>query len=84
MIAHPSLLAVAAREAGIKLPEDIDADFESDEYPHWFVFLSVQTGLRMPSPGCHFENAKIVAAIPEDEIRLVTISMLRDLGFSGL
>lgn len=79
MIALPVMLANAAAEAGMKVPPDPD-NFERDEYPHFNVLCFVQLGSSMPNPHAHFDNAKIIAAIPERAIRLVTLTDLAKLG----
>ncbi len=71
MIAFPSLLVQPAEQAGIPVPEDIE-NYDPDEYPYWNVFTIMQCGRRMPSPNAHWENAKIIAAIPADRIKVVT------------
>ena len=79
MIAFPDLLVRPAIDAGIKTPNDIDGDWSKDDYPHWHVFTSWQLGRAMPSPSSHWENAKTIAAIPEDRIRHVTFGDLQQL-----
>ncbi len=81
MIAFPSMLASAAAEAGMKVPEDPDA-FDPEEFPHFAVFCKAQLGAPMPSPDSHWENAKVVAAIPADKIMSVTMAELRATGFA--
>ena len=68
-----------AKDAGIKVPDDLD-NYNHDEYVHWTVFCNVQLGRRMPSPNSHWRNAEIIAAIPDDKIQLITMSELIDLG----
>ena len=82
MIVIPSALVPAAEDAGIKVPENLE-DFDSDKYPHWHVFMSAQLGVSMPSPGCHFENAKIIAALSDKEVLTITMKQLRAKGFQG-
>ena len=81
MIAFPGLLAGPAEEAGMKVPEDPE-DFDPKEFPHFSVFLKVQLGAPMPGPTAHWENAKVVASVPDDLIRLVTFKDLLDGGLS--
>jgi len=82
MIATASGLVSAAEDAGIKVPENLE-DFDSDKYPHWHVFMAVQLGVPMPSPGCHFENAKIIAALSNKEALTIMMKQLREKGFQG-
>lgn len=55
-------------------------DFDKNEFPHFAVFCGMQLAVPM-GPGDHWENAKVVAAIPEQEIRTVTPQILWDRGF---
>ena len=80
MIAFPMLLIGPAMEAGMSVPDDPDSE-DKDTYPHWFVFLEMQLGRPMPSPNSHWENAKVVAGIPDENIRLVTPEDLDRLGY---
>lgn len=82
MLAFPVMLVEAAERAGIKIPDDID-NFDINLYPHWHVFCAAQLGQPMPTPGCHWENAEVIAAIPEDRIRAVTLLELREKGFQS-
>ena len=79
MLAFPSMIEEAARKAGMKVPDDLD-EYPLRDFPHWFVFCQAQLGRRC-EPGEHWENAKVVAAIPDDEITEITIQRLIDKGF---
>ena len=81
MLAFPEMIAPAAEEAGIKVPEDLE-NFDPKEYPHWLVFSKVQLGAPMPHASAHWENAKVVAKVPEDKIKLVTLKELEELGLA--
>lgn len=86
MMAFPSMLLKAAQEAGMKTPplEDQNTEgFDPTEFPHFHVFCIVQLGRRMEL-GEHWENAKVVAAIPDEFIHLVTLRQLiaRGLAYS--
>lgn len=80
MFAFPGMLVSAARKAGIKVPDDYD-NFNSHEFPHFEVFCIAQLGQSMPYPGVHFDNAKIIASIPETEIKTITMESLYSKGF---
>lgn len=76
MMVFPSQIASAAEQAGMKVPEDLDAEeFDCEKYPHFAVFCNVQL-CRPIQWGEHWENAKIVAAVPEFEIKTITIDQL--------
>lgn len=74
MLVFPGMLVAAATEAGMKVPPDPD-NFDSGQYPHFRVFCNMQLGRRM-QPGEQWENAKVIAAVPEDEIRTITAADL--------
>jgi len=77
------LLVNPAREAGIKVPPDEHLDdYAPDEYPHWHVYLLCQIGAPMPHASAHWENAKVIAEIPEGEIRTITRAQLTKRGFA--
>jgi hypothetical protein len=81
MIASPRLLVAPATEAGIAIPPDTN-DYDVPSFPYWHVFCVMQLGTEMPTPNTHFENAKIIASIPDDKIEVVTIEDVLALGFS--
>lgn len=80
MIAFRGMLVGAAEKAGIKIPADPDK-YDKDEYTHWHVFCLVQLGRPTRYHGEHWDNAKVIAEIPDDEIAKV---MLEDLIGRGL
>lgn len=79
MIIFPFLLARAAEEAGMKVPEDTE-NFDAATFPHFWVFCQVQLGVPM-EPNDHWENAKVIAAISEEEIKRITVGQLIERGF---
>jgi hypothetical protein len=79
MIAFPGMLIAPAKEAGMKIPENAD-NFNSEEFPHFKVFCFVQLGRPMPFPTSHWENAKVVASIPQEKIFTITAGELLDMG----
>ncbi len=81
MLAFPSMLVKPAEEAGIKTPEDPD-NFDAVEFPHFQVFCHMQLGQPMPDPSAHWENAKVVAKIPNDKILSITYDEILGIGFS--
>jgi hypothetical protein len=80
MIAFRGMLVGPAQEAGIKVPVDPD-NFDANEYSHWAVYCTMQLGRRIPTMTEHWGNAKIIAGIPEEKIRSVTIEAISALGF---
>lgn len=78
MIAFPGMLVAAAEQAGMKTPDNPD-DFDREDYKHFQVFCNAQL-CRPMSPGEHWDNAKVIAEIPEEEITTVTLADLIDRG----
>ena len=83
MLAFQSMIHKAAKDAGMEVPamELLDAfdgepTWDPEEYPHFHVFCNVQLGRSMHSMGQHWDNAKIVAAVPVEELRTVTLEGL--------
>ena len=81
MIAFPEMLVKPARDAGMMVPEDPD-DYDAATFPHWHVYLTAQLGAGMPTPDAHWNNAKVIAAVPTDHIKKVTVAELISQGFS--
>lgn len=88
MLIFPSMIAHAAEQAGIKTPnfDDMDDDwsFDAEEFPHFQVFCIAQLCRPMMDMGEHWDNAKVIAEIPESEIKNVTFHRLIELGFVGI
>jgi hypothetical protein len=79
MIAFPGMLVSHADSAGMKVPEDPD-NFDANKYPHFSVYLTWQIGRPIIRNTSHWDNAKIIADIPEDKIKLITYGELIALG----
>lgn len=79
MLAFPGMLINPAKQAGMKVPEDAD-NFDPNEFPHFKAFCNIQLGQPMPSPTSHWENAKIVASIPQEKIFTITIGEMLNMG----
>jgi hypothetical protein len=80
MLAFPGMLTEPAKRAGIKVPPNPE-DYDKNKYPHFAVFCSMQLGRRMSSATSHWENAKVIASIPDDKIRVVTAENILGMGF---
>ena len=79
MIGFEEMLVEPAVQAGIKIPDD-PYKYDPEEFPHWTVFCNWQLGRSLPSPDSHFRNAQIIAAVPDDRIKLIYTSEMIDLG----
>lgn len=84
MIAMPELLAEPASDAGISIPDEIPEDLDSirETHTHFFVYCMMQLGAPMPSPTSHWENAKVIAQLSDEEIIKVTPAILEEKGFA--
>lgn len=85
MIVFESMLLSAATTAGMKTPpiEQCDNDthpFTREEYPHFTVFCAVQLARPVSYHGEHWENAKVIAAVPEVEICSIDLPTLIEKG----
>lgn len=82
MIVYPGMIVEAGRKAGMKVPEnpDVDGSWKAEDYPHFNVFCNVQLARPLSYWGEHWENAKIIAAIPETEIKTITLESLLSRG----
>lgn len=80
MLVFSSLLESAAKAAEMKVPDNPDGyDWSPDDFPHFHVFCNVQL-CRPMQPGEHWDNAKVIAAIPEDEIKEISLEGLLNRG----
>lgn len=80
MISNPRMIEQAARDAGMKVPPDVTEDYDKEEYPHWAVYCTLQLGVPVRW-GNHWKNARIIAQVPEEKIKTMTVRDFEDLGF---
>lgn len=74
MFAFPGMFKPHIEDSNLKLPDDFE-DYDPEQYPHFHVFML--THLCQPIYIWALEeNANIIAAISEDEIRQVTFEHL--------
>lgn len=92
MLAFSSFLIEPAENVGLAVPDQMElAQYESGsstkrgeiilKYPHFHLFCCAQLGREMRH-GEQWDNAKIIAALPLEKIRTITLEELRELGFS--
>lgn len=81
MLAFPGMLVEAAKKVGMKVPEDPD-NFDKNKFPHFVVFCNAQLCRPVCYHGEHWDNAKIIAAIPDDKIMEVSLNDLLKEGLS--
>lgn len=81
MMAFPSMLVNPAKKAGIPVPEDPD-NFDRDAFQRFHLFCLAQLGQSMPYPDCVWGNARVIAAIPEEELKKVSFANLIERGYA--
>jgi hypothetical protein len=74
MLVFPSMLILAAIAASIKVPKDVD-NFDSNEFPYFSVFCTIQLCRPMHVLSEHWD-------IPDKKIRKITIIDLINKGLS--
>lgn len=84
MIVFPSMLLEPAAKAGIKTPTPVNDNddwwWNLEEFPHFSVFCIVQLCRPMKMDGEQWRNAKVIAAISEENIKEVTLTELISMG----
>jgi hypothetical protein len=81
MIVSPLMLVEPAKKAGMLVPDSLEGEIDGEKYPHFNVFCNAQLCRPLSSWSDHWENAKIVAEIPDDKIRTLTYSELIERGW---
>lgn len=71
MLAFPEMLEAPAKQAGMKVPPNTER-FSKLKFPHFHIFCKLQLNRRM-KPGEQWNNAKVIAAIPEKELKKMTL-----------
>jgi len=80
MFGFPDMLKNHIENSNLKQPEDFN-NYNLEEFPHFSVFMA--THLCCPVDVYALEDdANIIAAIPEDQIRAVTYGDLVEMGMS--
>lgn len=79
MIAFTDMLIIPAKASGMKVPDNAE-DYSPEEYPHFYVYERCQIGSPMPNPNSHWNNAKLISIIPDDEIKTVCFADLLEMG----
>jgi hypothetical protein len=82
MIAFPNILASYAKDAGMAVPEDPEKFLEcKEEFPHFAVYCLLQLGTSMPNAMSARTNADVIAAVPADKVKDMTLADFEALGF---
>lgn len=83
MLAFPKMIIQHAEKAGIKVPPDVD-NYKPEDYTHWHVFCNLQLACPLVSWDEPWTNAEVVAKIPANEIKTITMEEIEQRGFIGL
>jgi len=81
MLVFPGMIAESARQAGMKVPADPDGKWSPEDYPHFHVFCNMQLCRSLADFGAHWDNAKVIAALSDEDVRKVTKDDLISRGF---
>lgn len=88
MLAFPSMLVAPALKAGMTTPDDhlLHGEFDTfkETHPHFFVFCLLQLARPMTAPTEHWDNAKVVAEVPLDRLKTMTVRNWRSAGVVGI
>jgi hypothetical protein len=77
MIAFPGMLVGPAKAAGMKVPEDPE-NFVAEEYVRFQIYLAFQLGAPLPYPSAHWDNAKIIAELTDEDLQKVTVGEMME------
>lgn len=78
MFCYPEMFRNSIENTGLKLPKNMN-NFDSNEYPHLEVFLTLHLA-RPIDLNNSINNAEIIAKVPDDKIKTITITQLQALG----
>jgi hypothetical protein len=81
MIALPEMLISPAEKAGMKVPEN-PREYDHKKYPHFWILEACQLGAPMPYPSCVWDNAKLIAALSDEQAKSITYKELLEMGFA--
>lgn len=57
------------------------AGWAREDYPHFHVFCIMTLGRPIKQPGGHYENAKVLAALTDEEVTTIDFNGLVAKGF---
>tara|TARA_B100000700_G_scaffold88627_1_gene100025 strand:+ start:135368 stop:135613 length:246 start_codon:yes stop_codon:yes gene_type:complete len=80
MICSVQMLKAPAENAGVEVPGDIE-NYHAAEYPHFFLYVQYQLCRPLPFPSSHWNNAHVIASIPDHMVFNVTLDDLIRRGF---
>jgi hypothetical protein len=86
MISSADMITLAAERYGIPCPSieelhEHDIDHFKEEYPKFWLYCVCQIG-RSIFWGEHWDNARVISELKDDEIMTITPEQLEERGFS--
>ena len=78
MFMFPGMFYNHIKDSKLKMPSDFE-NYNPEEYPHFHVFMLAHLGQPIDIPELE-NNANIIAEIPEEDIKSVTIDDLMEKG----
>jgi hypothetical protein len=82
LIAFPNILASYAKDAGMPVPEDPEKFLENkEEFPNFAVYCLLQLGTSMPNAMSARNNAEIIANVPAQKVKDMTLADFEEIGF---
>lgn len=78
------MIANFAKDAGMKVPEEPDAEWDDNDFPHFAVFCNLHLGISLMGDWYNqfTNNAEVIAKVPEDHIKRVSLQELLEQGLS--
>lgn len=78
MFMFPGMFYNHIKDSKLKMPEDFE-NYDPEEYPHFHVFILTHLGQPIDIAALE-DNANIIADIPENTIKSVTLNDLMEKG----
>ena len=78
MFIFPGMFYNHIKDSKLKMPEDFE-NYDPEEYPHFHVFILTHLGQPIDVAALE-DNANIIADIPENAIKSVTLNDLMEKG----
>ena len=78
MFMFPGMFYNHIKDSKLKMPEDFE-NYDPEEYPHFHVFILTHLGQPIDIAALE-DNANIIADIPENAIKSVTLNDLMEKG----
>ena len=81
MVYDPSEIVEAAEKARMPVPPNPDR-FDEEIFPHFHVFCVLQLGRTVNHINECYTNAKVIAQVPSEKIKEISLHELTKMGLS--